>query len=228
MKELHRYFTYIVLLIAVQWDKTIQSVFTTSHQFPDHAGNTHRTEFQFPCWVFWSRVLTHYALRGIKQFREIYLTWDIWEWKVWVGGWNTFPFHLKQTKKIFLAQGTHRESYCWKYTFCFRGCPHFWQYPFICLAGYSRKLFWCNNIELNTKKMQVNSFLDAYICEGSTGCLASCPLALFTRHSFSLHRWMKTKRLTQPVYKYVLVLSMIASQRCCASLMCWASVTTLI
>lgn len=152
MKELHRYFTCILLLIAVQWDKTIRSVFTTSHQFPDHAGNTHRTEFQFPCWVFWSRVLTHCALRVRKQFREISLTWDIWEWKVWVGGWNAFPFHLKQTKKNLLAQGTHRESYCWKCTFCFRGCPHFWQYPFICLAGYSRKLFWCNNIELNTKK----------------------------------------------------------------------------
>lgn len=61
------------LVGAAQREGTIRSVFTTSHQFMSHAGNIHRIEFQVFCWVFWSRVLIHYALRGRKQSRKISL-----------------------------------------------------------------------------------------------------------------------------------------------------------
>lgn len=53
MKELYRYFTYILLLGAAPQDKMIWSVFATSRQFMNHAENILRTEFQVSCWVFW-------------------------------------------------------------------------------------------------------------------------------------------------------------------------------
>jgi len=67
MKEFCRYFTYVLLLGAAPQNRTIWSVSTTSHEFMNHAGNILRTQFQVSCWVFWSRVLIHSALRGRKQ-----------------------------------------------------------------------------------------------------------------------------------------------------------------
>lgn len=73
MKDLYRCFTYILLWELHKGKEWGGSVFTTSHQFMSHAGNILRIEFQVFCWVFWSRVLIHYALRGTKQSRKISL-----------------------------------------------------------------------------------------------------------------------------------------------------------
>lgn len=208
-----------------------------------HAGNILRIEFQVFYCVFWSRVLIHCALRGRKQSRKIPLSCaslvflraeDVQTENGRYGQGDVVPStSLEPNQQNFYGTDIHMLKtphwrYYWKKTvFCCKDCPHFWWYLFIYLAGNSREKFCFNSTELNIKN--ASKFIFGCIHLWSKYRMFSIfPFGFIYKVFILSPQWMKTKRLTQPIYKYVLFLSMIASQCCCASLMCWASVTALI
>lgn len=169
--------------------------------------------FLFPSKAFWSRAIMHYALKDKKQFRKISACIsEISKLRMRYeqGKQNKtkkdFLFALRKVLAVkelilsYISKPTKflryvcAESSPW--TLLLNFFKHYFALELALIFGdillfalqATAKSYFEHRAKCKKKKKKANKFIFGCIHLLSTGCLASFPLALFIRHSFSLHR----------------------------------------